>query len=247
MFPSKLAMLGAAGNLGGIEFVGSKQASNAGTADLASTLSSGLTGGIDTSVVKDDIVLVVQSLSGVLSADVAMSMVSSGYTLVSELYADGGSVASANISVHYKIMGASPDASVVTPGSLANNTTLPDSHIVMVFRGVDTGTPMDVARTTATGINTNDLNPAAITPVTSGAVILVMGGGGHANGSITYNTSGDPFDYVRQLSHDATYDVSAIAAWRKWSGGADNPAVITASANSGERAWGAVTMALRPA
>ena len=58
--------------------------------------------------------------------------------------------------------------------TLGLGTATPSAYVVRVYTGVDNSTPLDVAITTATGGNTDKSAPPAITPVTSGAVIVPL-------------------------------------------------------------------------
>ena len=94
----------------------------------------------------------------------------SGYTLVGEVYIDDSS--DTNLSVYYKIMGATPDTSLVLPQVSGGNAA-----IVSVWRNVDTSSPLDNSFTSQTFADTMVPNPPAITTITDNAVVVAIGAG----------------------------------------------------------------------
>lgn len=227
---------------GGIEFVGRKMgATQGGGVTLNLTT---LSDGIDTEAREDDIVVLVQSHNGVIT-NYDMTVTTSGYTEEADLYsADEG--ISHNLGAHYKVMGATPDTEVVTP---TYNTGGANVAIALVFRGVDTVTPIDVTTTTAIGNNTADVDPPAITPITNGAAIVALGGSRHDHGgAVTYSEPAGYEYFIDNSRNDGVYDASALAAFLYWDGvGAFNPAISELSLDSLENSWSAATLALRPA
>ena len=120
----------------------------------------------------------------------------------------------------------------------------------MVFRGVDTTTAIDVTTQTATGVGTEYTNhiyvdPPSITPATAGAMLVIIGAGSENDTSEPTPPSG----YSDQEYIYATpgYDYSLVAATKTWSSGTEDPGSWDLSiAYTQERAWAAVTLALRP-
>lgn len=201
-----------------------------------------LTGGIATAPAAGDIVIVVHGVG--INADVALGVVTAGYTEEAELWSDDSR--DANLSVSRKIMGATPDTSVTVTGS--GSTTAGAATAVHVWRGVDQTTPMDVLRTTATGINSSLFDPPAITPVTSGAVVIACG----SSGGGTEDTTGatPPTNYGNHVfissTDPGTVAYSAIAS-KAWSGsGSEDPGAWSGINTATADAWAAVTLALRP-
>lgn len=161
-----------------------------------------------------------------------------------DLFADDDD--NANFQVSYKKMGPTPDTTVTlsATGGAGRGTAV---HI-MALRGVDPTTPLDVTPTTATGTNTGDSNPPAITPSTAGALISVHVGN---TAQDVYNTPGDlssVTNHFKTANIDTTVDAAvAVGLKTDWASGSFNPAIITSAASSGSDAWCAVTIAWRPA
>ena len=149
-----------------IQFVGSTSlginSTSAQTLDLTT-----LIGGIDTTVRAGDLVIFTHSQQ--TAAANALGTSTSGYTELIETVGTGA-VANASLSINYKVMGATPDTTVV-------GNALPSGGrqmlIAYVFRNVDQTTPMDVTFTSVTGSNFTVDSPA-ITPVTLGAAVVAV-------------------------------------------------------------------------
>lgn len=110
-----------------------------------------------------------------------------GYTnIVNQLVANDSE--DAIISVWYKVMGATPDTSVVsTATGDAGDSVVANAR---VYRGVNTSNPIDVTTTTNTQTNTLIPNPPAITPVTDLSMIVVYGAGAASTG-YAFESQGD--------------------------------------------------------
>ena len=173
----------------------------------------------------------------------APAFLTTGYTETAALFAND--INDSNMKLGYKLMGATPDANVQVDGT----GTSADAGvlIVQVWRGVNQTTPVDVTPVTVTGGNTRIPNPAAITPVTAGAKILVFGGAAHAEASALPLSA----DYLSAVTTregvGGTYRNSALMGSVNWTSGAYDPAPFTISGDSVSDSWIAVTLALRPA
>lgn len=229
-----------------IEFVGrASTATGADAADQVISLTS-LTGGSRSSVAEGDIVIAVYQAS--VNSDLALVIEdpsATAYTLIdSEAYVNNGS--DTNLRVAYKIMGITPDASVTfkTTSGSSNNSRI---HTVYVFSGVDTTTPMDVTPTSSSAGNTVIVNPAAITPVTTGATVVAVGAGGHQRGTHTFSSS-DLSDFHSE-GHNSLFDAtSGIGHIPNWTSGAVDPAAWTfSSTTQNTYTYASITFALRPA
>src|SRR4051812_10614881 len=95
-----------------------------------------------------------------------------------------------NFSVSYKGMSASPDAPLSCNGS--GGATIGAVCIVYVWRGVETGPPMDVASTSASTAASNNVDCPSITPTTAGAVVMCTGAFGSTNGATATTTPTTP-------------------------------------------------------
>jgi hypothetical protein len=140
----------------------------------------------------------------------------------------------------YKKMGVSPDTSVVCSGNADSNTAV--AYLAMVFRGVDTSTPIDATTVFATGTDAGSPNSGSITTVTDGAAVITVGFTPSQDTTITAPTGyGDTTN--ANFSDVIPYTVGA--AWKVVAtAGATNPDPWSGWSNGGE--WVALTVALRP-
>lgn len=233
-----------------IDFVGCKVAGKAGAASGNSTmtLSSGLSGGISSSVAEDDLVIAifgVGSSGAVAALNLDITDGVNDYTLIgSQLFSNDNY--EAHLRVAYKFMGPTPDASVIFGPT--RNADYAGVTMVMVFRGVDKTTPLDVAATTATGLNTNRPTPPAITPSTAGAWIFSAAASAHNGGAQNYyNVTG--YTYANGGAQNDTDDVNILGAYKSdWTSGTFTPTQwLHDASDSTNFSWAALTLALRPA
>ena len=140
------------------------------TADQSVTFA--LTGGLAATPAAGDLVVIALTASLTGTAGIT-SLVTSGYTATTRITSDDTNDCA--LQIHYKMMTASPDTTVTI--SRSGNVNSGQAYTIHVFRGVDT-TVLDVAATSATGINGGRPDPPAITPVTAGAWIFVGSGNG---------------------------------------------------------------------
>lgn len=230
-----------------IQYVGGKNALvEAGDTPNVVISLTDLAGGLATLPSTGDIVLVAYSIGS--STDIAMAakMVTSGYTQVAELYAND--TYDANLSVWYKIMGATPDTDVTVArtGNLANS----GACVVKVYRGVSLTTPLDTTVTTTIGVNGGSVNPPPITPATSDNILVFFGTSGLRSFSPNYTTTSYMANFeVRKSTTGASYytflgggDVSGASAGVSYDG-----ASWTLVSNSTSNSWTAVSIALRSA
>lgn len=198
-----------------------------------------LTGGIDTAPAVGDLILIGWARSAI-GVDVTPTT-PTGYTNIFDLWPND--TYEANLHGFYIIAG-SGDLTSVTVGGAASGQAL--AVHVRVYRGVHQTTPLDVAVTTAQNINGGRPDPSAITPITSGAWIVVFGSGAEAN-MTTFVQGGDLTDFV--TSQASTGADSTIGSGHKtdWTSGSFNPAAWTGGSTNGSASWAAATIALRPA
>ena len=151
----------------------------------------------------------------------------------------------ANVSFNYKIMGSTPDTSVTVRGS--NSVNNGSGAAVHVWRGADQTTPMDVASTTAIGINGANFDSPSITPITSGAYVI-SAGLGSANSTPVPQIA--PTGYSNMVMVTATGSITSAVigvASKAWISGAENPAAWSGGASAVTDSWGAASIAIRPA
>lgn len=234
-------------SVGNITFVGGAIAGKAGgTSGTSSiTLSSGLTGGSRASVQEGD--LVVGILSSGATSDVSLIIQdpsSNNYTLAgSELYSNGTTY-DANLRVAYKRMGASPDASTLFGASGSGIAGAVSA--VVVFSGVSSSTPLDVAVVTATGTGANYPNPGAVTPITQGAVIIGVGTMTEGLGSASISNGGSWGSFYYAEGSDDDDNHLGVGVKTDWTSGEFDPAAFGGSGANASGAWAAITLVLRP-
>ena len=224
------------GGAPGISFIGGTQNAAAGSAVTVDISGLGLQEG--------DVVLVSNAINNGNNGDMNPGVQMSGYSEIADIFGNG-TTNDLNLSVNWKVMSSSPDTSVACNSS--GSASLASVCIVQAYRGVDTSTPMDVATTTANGSGAGIPNPPSITPSTSGAWVVVSGGGGAGTPDASVTA---PTGYSNQTEDtlDVTNDGTAAMASKAWTSGTEDPAAWTGWATTGSGAsWAAVTMALRPA
>lgn len=220
-------------------FVGGKVAVFAGTTSTTNIVLTDLTGGLASAPAAGDIVIVAYAVGA--AADRTIGVTTADYTEEQELYANGTSYDS-NLSVSWKKMGGTPDTSVTVSGTGSNFNA--GAVAIHVWRGQDAVTPFDVAETTATGTGTGRPNPAAITPTTSGAVVIVAGAAAAVTGAaFTASELSNFFTDTSPDNEDAMVGLGSYA----WTSGAFDPAAWTGGTTNAGDSWTAVTLALRPA
>lgn len=197
-------------------------------------------------ILQNDLVIVAYAIGDNDNLNFDMAVVTAGYTEVADLFADD--TQECNLGVFWKVMGATPDTSVTVDG--LGGTDAAVAAVVMIFRGVNTTTPMDVTPTTATAINTMHPNPPSIDHLNpSGLWTVIAGASGHTlagTGTYTFPT-GYTTDAIDRGADD-TSDVTVGMGYRTNPADPEDPGVMTHSGtDSTAFAWCATTLALRPA
>lgn len=226
-----------------IEYVGGRILNRAGAVSgtASVSLTSSLVGGAHNSPRAGDLVLAIYTVASGGDRALTITDGTNPYTLIgSELYADD--IIDTNLRVAYKFMGATPDGSVIFGPT--GDVAAAGNISVLVFGGVDPATPLDVAAVTATGANTGRPDPGAITPATSGVMIIVAGAAGVPT-SVPVFGSADLTGF-NSVTNPAT-SASVLGVGRKaWTSGAFDPAQFTGGSTSTQASWAAMTLALRP-
>lgn len=227
-----------------LEYVGGSYATQGPNNGAGYTVSlTGLTGGIGTSPIQGDIVIILNGWG--YTADGNPGVLTTGYTELCDLYVNATS--DANLSVSWKIMGPTPDTSVFVASS-ASTATAGNVTVVHVWRGINSVTPIDVATTTAITVTNIPPDSPSITPITNGCVILSCGL--LAANSSTASTLSTPTG----MSNGVTASINApshspsagIASYSGWLSGAYDPAAWSASAIPSGSSSAAATIVLRP-
>ena len=223
-----------------VSFVGSAENSSVGNTDTTVDLTT-ITG-----LAQDDLVIVTGGIGDDDNVNHDVIVNTTGYTEVADLFADDTD--DANVAVWYKFMGATPDTSVVVEGS-TGGTDSSIAVVVMVFRGVNTTTPMDVAATTATGINTADTDPLSIDHNNpSGVWTVIAGASGHVlGGASTYTFPTGYTTNAIDRGSDDTNDITVGMGYNSAPSDPENPGIMNHSGTDAtSNSWAAVTIALRP-
>jgi hypothetical protein len=209
-----------------IQFVGSKTASKGGATSGNSTvtINTGLTGGIASSASSGDLVIAAFVVGSTADRTLLISDGTNNYTLIgTEQYVDDTS--DTNLRVAYKFITSDTSVTFGPTGSDAGAGAM----LVMVFRGVDTTTPLGGISVVEVGQqNTALVNPGSITPTDSGSFIVVIGGSAHGAGAETF-TSSDLTNFKTTSSTDTGQDVSIGGGYNAWTSGAFDPAAWTFS------------------
>lgn len=227
---------------GNLEYVGGAARSNAGTeSDIVYSIT-GLTGGIGTEPIENDIVVAWYSST----ASASTVNLATGYTDITGALLASDTHATVARGV-YKFMGATPDTSITIPGG-TGNTQRGSTLIIHVFRGVSQATPLDVTAVTAAGLNSILANPPAITPLTNGSTILSAGAGAHGTTNVESYSSSDLTSFLSRARGTIFSHLAAAGLQEDWANGTVNPAQFTFSAADDiTYSWVAMTIALRPA
>jgi hypothetical protein len=152
-----------------------------------------------------------------------------GYTIVFE-----NTSTTPWFGLYYKFMGASPDASVTIPDISADN----EAAIAYVFRGVNQSSPLDAAVEFAES-TVGDPDCPSITTVSTDAVVAAFGFLDDDSATVSALTG------YNNTVFAAGSNSTSMVAWKTVaSPGAENPPAFV---TTGDDAWGAVSVALRPA
>lgn len=219
-----------------ISYVGGKTAFSAATGNNPSAAINALTGGSNTSPSLNDVILAYVVLDG--TADLTLTMNSSGYTKLGELYSDD--TRDTNMALFAKYSDGTETTCIATNqiGQLA-------VLAVEVWRGCEIGSPLDIALQTATGASDYRANPPSATPVTAGAFISVCGGCISANTTVL--SSSELTNFIAVQTSTVPGPAVGVGYVTGTVGVAFDPATFTgSSANDNTNSWAAMTAVLRP-
>lgn len=206
-----------------IALVGSIQTGTGGQNDFSITSPSGLQ--------QDDLLIAWEGFFNFNSTG-AGGPIDAGWT---QLYnSNDGS-----LGVWYRIVGASPPASVMFTGT--GTTTILATAGLIALRGADAGTPINSSATGTSGAP----NPPSVTTNRSNSWVVVIGGD-PSNDSTPGTVSGYSNSTSVNVHGISTDHTSAIATKLIATGGTlENPAAWSSWATSGF-GWSAVTLAIDP-
>jgi len=228
-----------------ISFVGSVGGTAGGTDETVNFSSLLDEAGGTPTVQTDDVVIV--TLCRRATSNTPCLITTAGYSSIySNVYSNSSD--DSNLISYYKVMGATPDSSVVITTTGFSNT---QAYCVHVFRGVDTTTPFDgVIPTTATQTGAVGPDAPSITPTTAGAWICAAGGGaGTSAGNLTALTN--PTNMSTTTNHFCagtnTRAEVALALKTDWASGAFNPNAFGGGGTASGNGLSAATFVLKPA
>lgn len=239
-------LMGAAGAIpvGGIRYVGGKSIGLDATTSSVDVSLDSLTGGFSSSAADDD-VCVVYFIGASVGSDANLALsYANGFTTEADLYANDSY--DTNLLVGYLVYSSTSGGDTLTLPNGTGGLQVSGLIILQVWRGVDTTTPIDVPTQGIATLNTSLPDPPAITPVTSGAVIIA--GGGTSTGNSGAYQSSDLGNFITDF-HDGPTSGIAIGGVGShyWTSGAFNPAQFTNIPTFTSRGNCSATLALRPA
>lgn len=227
-----------------IILVGSRVVQLAGASTLGTLVPvSGLSGGVESTPRANDLIFVHYAYGDGTDRGGYITGGSNPVTIADRFVDDTYDL---NFTVGYTFYDGS-DIYMKTDGT-GSGTNSPMCLGIMVFRNVDESNPMDVTPVIRTQASNPNPDPNAITPITSGAVIVV-GGYNASNRSNETFTSSDLDNFITIGSSGSGWPPSLGLGTKAWSGsGSFDPAAFTwsGSTTSSYVPNGAVTAALRP-
>jgi len=223
-----------------ITYVGGATGVSVGNTDVSVSLTA-LTGGSDSAPTAGDLIIFAYNVADADNVDLDQVCNTAGFAEIADLFGNGTN--DANLGVYWQIH--TSDTAVVGEGS-AGGTDTAIQGVVMVFRGVDTGTPFDVTGTTATGTTGGTPAPPAINWSTAGTWTVIVGANAHTanvNGTFTAPTNYTT-DFLTVGNQDTADGIIGMG-YRTNPADPEAPGTMTSSATA--TGWCAMTMALRAA
>lgn len=156
------------------------------------------------------------------------------------------------IFVAYKLMGSTPDTTMVLKG--AEDTNGGHGVVLMAFRGAH-ATPFEATYGTASdiGSSSSSIDPASVTPSAAGSFVLVFGAFAQDTPQATApsqpsDLSSTTNEWVALASTSGGNEYAMGVGMKKdWTSGAFNPAAWTGTNIGTSATWAAVTLVLKPA
>jgi len=212
-----------------------------GTYECTVSLTS-LTGGIGTAAIAGDVVIIFTANTTTSTREYYNHATTNNpVTYTSLVNINSNDTYPSFLRVGHRTMPSTPDT--VVRASIGTITTESMVGIVSVWRNMG---GIDVTTTTATGINSRIANPPAITPTTTGSIIIAAGAGGLSGTGYFASASG--LTNFKQQARNSTYDISLGAGnYEDWISGAYDPAAFTLSGTDNtSNSWCACTIAIKP-
>ncbi len=221
------------------QYVGGKTVSITPSTSSNTTISlTDLTGSPDPTLQAGDIVIV----SYAAAYTVRVSIVSNNYTEIASLVANDSQ--DVNLYSGYKLMGATPDTSVVVGPT--EGASVGGCVAIQAYRYVDEVFPLQAPANTATFLNTVKPTPPTITPWDNDSVAVIVGAGGHTRGNVAYTTTGLT-SFITSGSTNVSDDSSIGMGFRVITSGSYSPVQFGfPQADSTNFASVALSVALKP-
>lgn len=165
-----------------------------------------LSGGLGSSAIQGDLLVLIQSYCGFDSSAGDMSFKTSGpYTLLVNQVMIGNSTYDSLLSVSYRFMTSTPDTSARAGFGYGSTGKILHAR---VYRGIDPTAPISASVQTVGGTNTSPVDPPSVTPSAGGFIVV---SGGMACGENFSAASGfsspDLTNFVTAVAHGQAYDV----------------------------------------
>jgi hypothetical protein len=195
-----------------------------------------LTGGIGAAALAGDLVIAALAHSN----GTAESSQITGYT---SLASQGSTYP--NLLGARKTMSGPPDTSFQAIFGVVNGT---GNRLAgaMVFRGQN-ATPLDVAVVASSATGNSNANPGSITPVTPGAVIVVIAATGDGSAQPALTSAEFPLFFSDVHSGVGSVPARLAMGARSWNGGAFDAAAFGNGIINASSTWQTLVLAIRPA
>lgn len=241
---SQMSGFGVSGGIP-IQYVGGTTIQQPGIAQATVLKSYSLAGGLASTPSPGDLLIYAASLANGVNYGYG-NPASNNFTLLSDLYLNE-TTGDTNLGVYYKFLTGGND---LTELYLPASNSIVDGcvYAIQVFRNVDPSVIFDTIEVTATGSNTANANPPAITTVTPGAVVVAIGAHGGDPSSSNYNNPGDLTTFITNDQSDDSGASVGMGYNTLNTPGTFNPTGWGyGGGDSIAYGWAAVTLALRPA
>lgn len=224
-----------AGGGGPLQFVG--YTTSQGTTTLST---SSLSGGVDTSIQAGDLVVVAYHVCPGSDTDLTLS--GAGYTWTENQDLFWTDANPSGMGLYWTIAGAGPSGNLTMSGS--GSAARGQTGILLAFRNAN-ATQFDAATTTVFDDDGAIINPASITTVTNGAIVLAIAGG--CAPTVTSYSPPSGYTQIAEIDDTGQTQTSTIHASMllKTTAGAEDPGTMGGSSNGSATGIG-LTVAIRP-
>lgn len=193
----------------------------------------------------DNDFIIVSRVIGTLDVDQTINITapSGTYTTRADLYQNDSGDCNLHVATKHAVASTDTQVTIAATGSTSNE----GAYEIEIWSGVDTTTPMDVAVTTAGGINGGQPNPPSITPTTADTVVIVIGAAAVLTGMVAFTQSGSELSNFLSVAQTGGTEACIGSGSFNWTSGAFDPVAWTGGSTGTGACWNAVCLALRPA